>query len=104
MYVGETIFVDLYSSKSSRFNADTPIFLWSSGKSVGNILMGIQRDRGLIQFDKEIAHYWPEFAQNGKENIKIEDVCRHESGLWKLHKKIKPENLQTDGILRNETG
>lgn len=91
MYVGEEIIVDLYSNKSKKFNADTPIYLWSSGKSVGNILMGIQRDRGLIDFGKPICEYWPEFAQNGKGEIKIEDVCRHESGLWKLHKKFKPE-------------
>ena len=55
VYVGDTIYVDLYSNKTTKFNADTPIFLWSSGKSVGNILMGIQRDRGLIEYDKPVC-------------------------------------------------
>jgi len=27
--------------------------------------------------NKILSRYWPEFAQNGKENIKIEDVLRH---------------------------
>ena len=38
-------------------------------------------DKGLFNYDDTIAKYWPEFAQNGKENVKICDVLRHESGL-----------------------
>lgn len=25
--------------------------------------------------------FWPEFGQNGKEDVKVEDVLRHEAGL-----------------------
>lgn len=52
---------------------------------VPNILLGIQRDRGLLDFDQPIAKYWPEFAQNGKENITLKDVVRHDAGLWKFN-------------------
>ena len=45
VYVGEELYVDLYSTPSGKFNADTPLFLFSSGKSLGNILMAIQKDR-----------------------------------------------------------
>ena len=38
-------------------------------------------DKGLFKYEDTIAKYWPEFAQNGKENVKICDVLRHESGL-----------------------
>ena len=38
-------------------------------------------DKGLFQYEETIGKYWPEFAQNGKENVKICDVLRHESGL-----------------------
>ena len=38
-------------------------------------------DKGLFNYEDTIAKYWPEFAQNGKENVKICDVLRHESGL-----------------------
>ena len=43
IYVGDSIYVDIYSnsSKSKNFTPDTPVYLWSAGKSVGNILMGI---------------------------------------------------------------
>ena len=38
-------------------------------------------EKGLFQYEDTIEKYWPEFAQNGKENVKICDVLRHESGL-----------------------
>ena len=38
-------------------------------------------DKGLFNYEDTITKYWPEFAQNGKENVKICDVLRHESGL-----------------------
>ena len=38
-------------------------------------------DKGLFNYEDTIAKYWPEFGQNGKENVKICDVLRHESGL-----------------------
>ena len=38
-------------------------------------------DRGLLDYDEKVFTYWPEFAKNGKDNIRLCDVLRHESGL-----------------------
>ena len=35
-------------------------------------------DRGLIDFKKPVADYWPEFAQKGKEKITVEQLLEHE--------------------------
>ena len=42
-------------------------------------------DEGRLDFDEKVCTYWPEFAKNGKENIKVCDVMRHEAGIHKLH-------------------
>ena len=31
-------------------------------------------DKGLLKYDEKVSTYWPEFASNGKCEIKIEDV------------------------------
>ena len=36
---------------------------------------------GLFKYEDSVAKHWPEFGQNGKENVKICDVFRHQSGL-----------------------
>ena len=43
--------------------------------------MAMLYGQGLFKYEDKISKIWPEFAQNGKENVKICDVFRHESGL-----------------------
>ncbi len=42
-------------------------------------------DRGLLDFDAPVAKYWPEFAANGKANVKVSHLMSHSAGLsgWK---------------------
>ncbi len=41
------------------------------------LAMAMLVDRGLLDYKKPVATYWPEFAQHGKENITVSDVMRH---------------------------
>ena len=34
--------------------------------------------RGLLKYDEPVATYWPEFAQNGKEKITVEQLLGHQ--------------------------
>jgi CubicO group peptidase (beta-lactamase class C family) len=42
-------------------------------------------DRGELDFDAPVARYWPEFAANGKANVKVSHLMGHAAGLsgWK---------------------
>lgn len=42
------------------------------------------KDKGHLDYDKKVTTYWPEFGQNGKQNVTVADVMRHEAGLFKL--------------------
>ena len=67
----------------------------SSGKNVASILMAMMVQEGHLKYDEYVYTYWPEFVQNGKGMIKVEDVLRHEAGLHRLHKIVEPINLRT---------
>jgi CubicO group peptidase (beta-lactamase class C family) len=45
----------------------------------------ILADRGELDFDAPVARYWPEFAANGKEGVKVSHLMSHSAGLsgWK---------------------
>jgi len=45
-------------------------------------------DRGLLDLDEKVATYWPEFAQNGKENILVRHLLSHTSGLAGIEEPI----------------
>ncbi len=56
-------------------------------------------DMGLLDYNERVSTYWPEFAQYGKENVKVADVLRHEAGLAYIHHTwdddlFSPENLK----------
>ena len=57
-------------------------------------------DKGFLKYDEKVATYWPEFAQNDKKEITLEDVLRHESGLARFNgythnqKDILRENIK----------
>ena len=48
--------------KDSKFNGDTLVNVFSSGKSLGPIMMAILYDQGLFKYEDKVATYWPEFA------------------------------------------
>ncbi len=58
------------------YGPDTLQTVFSSTKSLAALLIACQVDRGLLDYDEKVATYWPDFAKNGKEDIKLCDVLR----------------------------
>jgi len=50
-------------------------------------------DRGLLDLDAPVAKYWPEFAQEGKDNIPVRYLLSHTSGLAGWDKKFRLKKL-----------
>ncbi len=44
---------------------------FSTTKGIVAICMLQLIEKGLLDIDKPVSDYWPEFAQNGKENIPV---------------------------------
>ncbi len=60
---------------------DTITALWSSTKTVIALAIWLLHDRGALDVDRPVAHYWPEFAQAGKGDITVLQVLAHTSGV-----------------------
>jgi CubicO group peptidase (beta-lactamase class C family) len=46
--------------------------------------LAVAHSRGWLDYDELVCKYWPEFAQNGKENITIRQLLSHQAGLFAL--------------------
>jgi CubicO group peptidase (beta-lactamase class C family) len=86
---GETV-VDLWggfsdAAKTRPWVGDTIVNVYSTTKTMTALTALLLADRGLIDFDAPVAKYWPEFAANGKANIKVSHLMSHSAGLsgWK---------------------
>ncbi|KAG0054805.1 hypothetical protein BGZ83_010367 [Gryganskiella cystojenkinii] len=74
--------------------------VYSSGKAVEGIIMARLVEQGLLDYDAPVSKYWPEFAVNGKANVRVLDVMAHESGVFYLDDQSK--NLTWDSLKNQE--
>ncbi|KAF9408725.1 hypothetical protein BGZ94_002213 [Podila epigama] len=58
--------------------------VYSSGKVIEGIVIARLVQSGFLDYDAKVSDYWPEFAQNGKEDVRLVDVMTHESGIFFL--------------------
>ena len=60
---------------------DTMALVFSTTKGVTAACIARLAERGLLDVEAPIARYWPEFAANGKAEIRVSDVMTHRAGL-----------------------
>jgi len=60
---------------------DSLVTVWSGTKGMAATATAIAHSRGLFELDEPVCTYWPEFAANGKENITVDQLLRHQAGL-----------------------
>ncbi|MBX3575335.1 MAG: beta-lactamase family protein [Mesorhizobium sp.] len=60
---------------------DTIVCMMSVAKGIAGMSFNMLIDRGVVDPDKPVADYWPEFAQNGKEGVLVRHVLDHTAGL-----------------------
>lgn len=96
-YKGERV-VDLwggYRDAKSRapWEENTLIMVFSTTKGLAAMTVAVAHSKGLIDYDEKVAIYWPEFAQNGKENITVRQLLSHQAGLVVLDVPLTVEQL-----------
>lgn len=86
LYVGGTKVVDLWGGVADRatgapYTEDTLQLVFSTTKGATAACVNLLAQRGELDIDLPVAHYWPEFAQAGKERIPVRFLLCHKAGL-----------------------
>ncbi|MEV7081569.1 serine hydrolase domain-containing protein [Streptomyces sp. NPDC093516] len=63
----------------------------SATKGVAAAVLLLLRQRGLLDLDAPVGHYWPEFKARGKERVLVRHVLNHRAGLPVLDRPLTPE-------------
>ena len=91
--------LDIYIGKKSAsedWQNDTMSMCYSTGKGVLATLAHILVSEGHVAYDEPVATYWPEFAQNGKNNITLRQMLSHQTGLFDIRHLIDDANEMLD--------
>src|SRR5687768_886491 len=96
---GELV-VDLWGGKRTvegdPWERDSLAMCFSTTKGVASFAVHLLADRGDIDYDEPVATYWPEFAQNGKEDVTVRHVLSHSAGLHRLRSVIDRADRMLD--------
>lgn len=71
----------LQLSGGPRLAPDSITGAYSCSKGVAAFVIALLVQDGLLDLDRTVAHYWPEFAAHGKQAITVRQALSHRAGL-----------------------
>lgn len=94
---GEPV-VDLWGGfvdreRTQRWQEDTIVLVFSATKGLAAAAVAVAHSRGLLDYDELVSHYWPEFAQAGKEQLTVRQLLAHRCGLCALDGRLDPATI-----------
>lgn len=94
---GETV-LDVWGGVLDRhaeqlWQRDTLVNIFSSGKPIAAVVLLQMVAEGRLQLDTPLAEYWPELAQQGKQQITLRQVLSHRAGLPAVRELLSPDAL-----------
>ena len=85
-YLNGELAVDVWAGMADettgrKVDQDTIFPTFSMAKPVTSVAVHIQAERGLIDYEKPVAHYWPEFGAHGKDKATVRNALGHRLGI-----------------------
>jgi CubicO group peptidase (beta-lactamase class C family) len=68
-------------TRTRPWQKDTVVLVFSSTKVPTTLCALMLIDQGKLDIDLPIAHYWPEFAAKGKDNVLVRHIFNHSAGV-----------------------
>jgi CubicO group peptidase (beta-lactamase class C family) len=75
------------------WEAGTKSLIFSGSKGIVAITLLVLVDRGVIDLDTPVAHYWPEFGAHGKDRITLRQVMTYTAGLPGVRARLSQEDI-----------
>ena len=92
--------VDLWggarTDEGDPWEEDTLAMCFSTTKGVASAALHLQAEAGRVDYDERVSTYWPEFAQNGKQDVTVRHVLCHEAGLHRVRSVIDSAHEMLD--------
>ncbi|MDX2827116.1 serine hydrolase [Streptomyces ipomoeae] len=98
-YVHGRQVVDLWAGPDGQMDGDSLYGVFSSTKGAAHLVVALLVQDGVLELDREVAHYWPEFAAEGKGSVTLRELLAHRAGLVGLDAGFTDEELADDRLI-----
>ncbi|SCO27214.1 related to beta-lactamase [Fusarium fujikuroi] len=79
--------------RTKPWEKDTIVNVFSCTKTITSLAVLMLVDRGLIDVNERVSHYWPEFEQNGKQDVLVRHLLGHTSGVSGWEEPLSTEDM-----------
>jgi CubicO group peptidase (beta-lactamase class C family) len=77
-----------HQATEAPWEENTMVIVYSATKGPAAMTLALAHSRGWLAFDRRVADYWPEFAQQGKDTITVRQLLAHQAGLFALDEPV----------------
>ena len=88
-----SIFGGAKNSRNEPWTNNTIVNTFSASKGIYEACVAKLINDSLINIEKPVGYYWPNFNNNNKSNILIKHILSHQSGIYRFKKKIENQDL-----------
>ena len=81
------------AEKQRPWEEHTITNVWSTTKTMTALAALVLVERGQLDLQQKVAHYWPEFAAAGKQDIEVRHLMAHTSGVSGWAQPVALEDL-----------
>src|SRR5688500_18753321 len=67
------------------------VVVHSASKGLAAMTLALAHSRGWLDYEERVCRYWPEFAQDGKEQITVRQLLAHQAGLFAFDERVDRE-------------
>jgi CubicO group peptidase (beta-lactamase class C family) len=94
---GEQV-VDLWggycdSASATPWQKDTLVNVYSTTKGLATVALAVLVDEGLLDYERQVIDYWPEFGAHGKDRVTVAQLLSHQAGVPTVDATLTIEDL-----------
>ena len=89
-------------SQSKAWEENTLVNVFSTTKGIAAICLLQLIEKGLLDIEKPVCEYWPEFSVNGKENIPVKYLFCHKAGLCGVREPLESGAFSNWDLITSE--
>uniref|UniRef100_A0AAU2JSP4 Beta-lactamase family protein n=1 Tax=Streptomyces sp. NBC_00049 TaxID=2903617 RepID=A0AAU2JSP4_9ACTN len=89
--------VDLWAGEDT--DAETVSGVYSITKGAAHLVVALLVQDGVLEWDRPVSAYWPEFTGYGKERLTLRQLISHRSGLINTDEGFDYEEIADDALI-----
>lgn len=83
-------------ARTVPYTSDNLQVVFSTTKGIAATALAMCVERGLIDYSRPVAQYWPEFATHGKGAITVAQLLSHRAGLYTIDEHLTLSEILDD--------